>query len=175
MKLENEIMYYAPASANVNLPPTERKGIELDAKWQANTTVTIEGSYSYTAARFVSGTVDTIAVAGMQIPLVPRQKASMAAAWRADEYTSVTLRTTYSGEARLDNDQQNTSAYRRPAFLVADLVLIHEVEQWRLRASLLNLTDERYFTYGILGSGTNPYNAYPAMGRSVLLTAERHF
>jgi len=175
MKLDNEIMYYAPAFANVNLPPTERQGIELDAKWQASAAITIEGGYSYTDARFVSGSVGGLAVSNKQVPLVPRHKASMAAAWRADEHTSVTLRTTYSGEARLDNDQQNTSAYRRPAFLVADLVLIHEIEQWRLRASVLNLTDESYFSYGILGSGTNPYNAYPAMGRSVLLTAERRF
>lgn len=173
MKLENEIMYFAPTFANVNLPPTQRQGIELDAKWQINPATTVEGGYSYTDAHFTSGSVDGITVAGKQVPLVPRHKATMAAAWRASERASITVRTTYNGEARLDNDQQNTSAFRRPSFLVTDLVAVYELADWRLRASLLNVTDERYFSYGI--KSATSYNAYPAMGRSVLLTAERRF
>ena len=173
MKLENEIMYYPLVFKNVNLPPTERQGIELDAKWLANAATTLEGGYSYTNAEFTSGNVGGISVAGKQVPLIPLHKASVAAVWRANERTSLTLRTTYSGEARLDNDQQNTSSFRKPSFFTADFVVIHEIEQWRFRASILNLTDENYFTYGGL-SGTS-YYAYPAMGRSFLLTVDRRF
>lgn len=173
MKLDNEIMYFAPTFSNVNLPPTQRQGIELNAKWQMNPATTVEGGYSYTEAHFTSGSVGGIPVADKQVPLVPRHKASMAAAWRASDRASFTLRTTYNGEARLDNDQENTSIFRRPAFLVTDLVAVYEIAEWRLRASLLNLTDERYFSYGI--KGATSFNAYPAMGRSVLLTAERRF
>ena len=145
----------------------------MDAKWQINSATTVEGGYSYTEAHFTSGSVDGISVADKQVPLVPRHKAIAAAAWRVSERASITLRSTYNGEARLDNDQQNTAALRRPSFLVTDLVAVYEISDWRLRASLLNLTDERYFSYGIK-AGTS-YNAYPAMGRSVLLTAERRF
>lgn len=185
MKLENEIALYPAISAfgifpeNMNLPPTQRRGLELDAKWQANSAIRIDGSYSLTDAEFSSGSVDKygVSVAGKKVPLVPLHKATGAVTWKTNEFTSLTLKGTYSGEARLDNDQKNTSNFRRPSFLVADLVLVHEIEQWRLRASLLNLTDERYFTYGVT-SASNPnstFNAYPAMGRSVLMTAERRF
>ncbi len=173
MKLENEIMYYPSVFNNVNLPPTERRGVELDAKWLANAFMTLEGGYSYTNAEFTSGAVGGVSVTGKQVPLIPLHKASVAAVWRANERTSFTLRTTYSGEARLDNDQQNTSSFRKPSFLIADFVVVHEIEKWRLRASVLNLTDENYFTYGGL-SGTS-YYAYPAMGRSFLFTVDRRF
>jgi iron complex outermembrane receptor protein len=175
INLRNEIMYYAPASANINLPPTERQGIEVSAKWQANSSISMEGGYGYTDARFISGTIGGVSVAGGQIPLVSRHKATAAANWMIGEHTSLILRTTYSGEARLDNDQENKSTLRRPAFFVADFLLLHQIEQWRFRFGINNLTDERYFTYGILGSGANPYNAYPAMRRSLLATAERSF
>lgn len=175
INLRNEIMYYAPASANINLPPTERQGIEVSAKWQANSSISMEGGYGYTDARFISGTIGGVSVAGGQIPLVSRHKAKAAANWMIGEHTSLILRTTYSGEARLDNDQENKSTLRRPAFFVADFLLLHQIEQWRFRFGINNLTDERYFTYGILGSGANPYNAYPAMRRSLLATAERSF
>lgn len=185
MMLKNEIALYPGIYSygifpeNMNLPPTQRRGIELDAKWQANSVIRIDGSYSLTDAEFSSGSVDKygVSVAGKKVPLVPLHKATGAVTWKASEFTSLTLKGTYSGEARLDNDQKNTSNFRRPSFLVADLVLVHEIEQWRLRASLLNMTDERYFTYGVT-SASNPnstFNAYPAMGRSVLLTAERRF
>jgi len=173
MRIENEIMYHPTVFKNVNLPPTERRGVEMDVRWRANASATIEGGYSYTDAQFISGSVGGISVAGKQVPLVPLHKASMSAVWRASERTSMTFRTTYSGRARLDNDQQNTSTFQKPSSLVSDLVVIHEKDQWRLRASVLNLTNESYFTYGGLSGGS--YYAYPAMGRSVLLTMERRF
>jgi iron complex outermembrane receptor protein len=173
MKLENEIMYYPTVANNVNLPPTERRGIELDAKWLATAAMTLEGGYSYTDAEFTSGSIGGASVAGKKVPLIPLHKASVAAIWRANERTSLTFRSTYSGEARLDNDQQNTSSFRKPSFLIADFVVVHEIEQWRLRASILNITDENYFTYGGLSGAS--YYAYPAMGRSVLLTVDRRF
>jgi iron complex outermembrane receptor protein len=185
IKLDNEIaLYPAVYGANIfpenmNLPPTQRKGVELDAKLQVNSLIRIDGGYSLTDAVFSNGSVDRygVSVAGKKVPLIPLHKATAAVTWKASEFSSLTLKGTYSSEARLDNDQKNTSNFRRPSFLVADLILVHEVAQWRLRASLLNLTDERYFTYGVI-SATNPnsfFNAYPAMGRSVLLTAERRF
>jgi iron complex outermembrane receptor protein len=173
MRIENEIMYHPTVFKNVNLPPTERRGVEMDVRWRVNASATIEGGYSYTDAQFISGSVGGISVAGKQVPLVPLHKASMSAVWRASERTSMTFRTTYSGRARLDNDQQNTSTFQKPSSLVSDLVVIHEKDQWRLRASVLNLTNESYFTYGGLSGGS--YYAYPAMGRSVLLTMERRF
>lgn len=185
MNIENEIALYPGISGNfifpenMNLPPTQRRGFEIDGKWQASRSVKLEGGYSYTDAEFSANSIDRYgeSVAGKKVPLVPHHKATAAMTWRASEATSMTVKATYQGEARLDNDQKNLSNFRKPSFFIADLVIIHEIEQWRLRASLLNLTDERYFTYGVI-SPSNPnasFNAYPAMGRSVLLTAERRF
>ena len=181
MKVENEIALYPVGNfpANVNLPPTQRRGLELDAKWEVNAVIRIAGGYSYTKAEFLNGSIDNVGVdvGGKKVPLVPVHKATAAITWKASERTNMTLKGSYSGEARLDNDQKNTSNFRRPSFLLADLVLVHEFELWRLRASVLNLTDERYFSYGVTSVQfpNSSFNAYPAMGRSVLLTVERRF
>lgn len=173
IRLENEIMFHPSAANNINLPPTERRGVELDGRWKASSVWSLESRYTFTDARFLSGTVGGQPVAGKEVPLVPAHRASLAAVWDVTGGTSLTLRATYSGEARLDNDQQNTSSQRRPSFVVTDMVGLHKAGDWRFRASLLNLTNERYFTYGILSGGS--YSAYPAPGRTVMLTAERRF
>lgn len=185
MKVKNEIALYPVVypwgifPANINLPPTQRRGLELDAKWQAAPAIRIAGTYTYTEAEFSNGSVDSdgVSVGGKKIPLVPTHKATVAVTWLASELTNLTLKGNYSGETRLDNDQKNTSNFRRPSFLVIDLAAFHEIDLWRLRASVLNLTDERYFTYGVTSAQypNSSFNAYPAMRRSFLLTVERRF
>jgi iron complex outermembrane receptor protein len=174
MRLNNEIHLFG-LTGNVNLPPTERRGIEFEGKWAASDTVSLQGNMTLTDAKFVSGMVNGENVAGKNIPLVPSRKAGVSLVWSTDDKTNLTLRTTYIGEAWLDNDQNNNSIHRRPAYTISDLVLLRDAGEWRLRLSALNLFDKQYYSYAIEAPGRSGYNAYPAPGRTLLMTIERKF
>lgn len=175
MKIDNEI-HMLGSSGNVNLPPSERRGIETEGQWGISKAVSLQGNLTLTEAKFRSGTDGSgVSLAGKDVPLVPKTKAGLALLWKASEKSSATLRATYVGAARLDNDQNNNSPHMRPAYTVTDLVLVHDEGPWRLRFSALNLLDQKYFSYGIEAPARQGYNAYPAPGRNFLITAERRF
>jgi iron complex outermembrane receptor protein len=52
MDLDNEIYFFFPTSSNINLPPTRREGVELDASLRAGPTLFFFGNVSATRARF---------------------------------------------------------------------------------------------------------------------------
>ena len=80
-RLDNEIMFVAaPAPVfgnNINLSPTTREGFELNAKWRPDAAIDVSAFYTQVRARFVSGTFFGINVAGKEVPIVPRERASL--------------------------------------------------------------------------------------------------
>src|SRR5262249_23813643 len=46
MKLENEIYFFAPTFSNINLPPTERRGVELAGDAQVLPQLGVNGSFT---------------------------------------------------------------------------------------------------------------------------------
>jgi len=174
-RLENEIHCNCIAFENINLPPTQRRGVELDGKWVVSKAVTLGSNYTYADATFRSGELGGVAVAGKTMPLVPQHKFSASLNWKVSERSSMRARATYVGAARLDNDQANDAQFMRPAYALADLVLHHDAGPWRLRASALNIFNESYFSYGIRTEGGASFSAYPALGRTLLLSAEYRF
>jgi iron complex outermembrane receptor protein len=174
--LQNEIMYVPfapPFGANVNLPPTRREGIELEGGVQLSPVLGIGGTYTFTNARFRSGSVGGVDVAGNDIPLVPRHRASVTLSWRPAEAWQANAVLTYVGTQVYDNDQANTFGRRMPAYTLLDLNAAWSGGPWTLRAALLNATGEKYYTYAI-ASGSS-FSAYPAALRTLLLTAEYRF
>jgi iron complex outermembrane receptor protein len=174
-RIQNEIHLNPYTYANINLPPTRRRGLEFEGRWLASKSVTTDANFTVTDAKFISGTFNGTAVAGNQIPLVPRYKASLSVNWRLDETTRMLVRATHLSESRMDNDELNASAFRRPAYTIVDLMLMVQVDSWRFRAGIQNLFDARYFSYGVISTSSATFNAYPAATRNVLFTAERRF
>ncbi|HLF23671.1 MAG TPA: TonB-dependent receptor, partial [Burkholderiales bacterium] len=85
--LENEIYFFFPTFSNINLPPTRRKGAELDISVRANPLLTFFANVSATQARFRDGVVGGVDVSGNAIPLVPRNAANAGYSWRLNERT----------------------------------------------------------------------------------------
>jgi iron complex outermembrane receptor protein len=176
MALENEISLNPLTFTNVNLPPTRRYGAEIDVLWNGGQRLELEAglSYAYTIAEFREGT-QGIDLTGKTVPLVPQHRA---AAWVSRQWaqrTRVTAEMVYTGTQFFDNDQTNTFVERMPAYTVFDLRVAHRVGRLQLTASIENLGNEKYFTYGI--RSLNPatptlFNAYPAAERSYFMTAE---
>jgi iron complex outermembrane receptor protein len=172
---ENEIYFFFPTFSNINLPPTRRKGVELDISLRANPMLTFFANASATQARFRDGRIGGFDVSGNTIPLVPRNAANAGSSLRLNEKTRLNGVIRYVGRQVYDNDQTNTFPDRMPAYTTADLKLARVVDRLSLGASINNILNSRYYSYAIRNGAGTSFNAYPQPGRSFLLSAEYRF
>lgn len=172
--LTDEIHYMAPLFANTNLSPTRREGMELDGKWQATERLHFGGNYRYTRARFRSGNYNGTNVAGNEVPLVPRHLLTLNSSWAFTRDDQLSASLSYVGRQRYDNDQVNTYQ-RMPSYTLLDLKYRHTMGDWSVSAAIDNLTDKRYYSYGIRNGAGTSFNAYPELGRRLMATVEYRF
>jgi iron complex outermembrane receptor protein len=173
--LKNEIYFFFPTFSNINLPPTRRKGIELEASRRAGPNLSLFVNVSATQARFRDGEIGGVDVSGNTIPLVPRNAANTGFSWQLDGSTRLNGVARYVGRQFYDNDQTNTFPHRMPAYMTADLKLTHVADRISLGASINNILNKRYYSYAIRNTAGTSFNAYPQPGRSFLLSAEYRF
>ena len=173
---------------NTNLPPSRRRGFELDGRWRAHETLSVGAAYTYTDARFREGTLpggggfgaffSNVVLAGKHVPLVPQHKANLNASWAFATGTRLSAAATYVASQFMDNDEANTLGVTIPAYTVVDLKLAHERGPWRLSAGINNLFDRKYFNYAVRSNqvaAADRYNAYPLPERNAAVTLEYSF
>jgi iron complex outermembrane receptor protein len=170
--LRNEIHFFAPTFSNINLPPTERRGLELDASHALTPRLSAFANIAFVQARFREGMLGGVDVAGKTVPLVPRRTAGAGFSWKWLERTSVSAAARYVGPQRYDNDQANTFPGEMPSYWTADLQVAQELGRLRLRAAVRNLLDRKYFSYGIRNAAGTSFNAYPQPERHFVIDAE---
>jgi iron complex outermembrane receptor protein len=179
--LDNEIYFspiVVPFGANTNLSPTRRRGAELSGQWSVTPTVDLAGSFIYQIARFRTGVYGGVDVSGKDVPLVPRQLASLRSSWRVADKTLFGAVASYVGHQRYDNDQDNSFPRVIPAYTLVDVKLTKEWADWRYSAAINNLLDKKYFNYGlvdIFGQCGTPTCVYPQAGRVFFASAEHAF
>lgn len=150
---------------NTNLPPSRRQGVELDGKWQVLADVMLNAAYTFTDARFISGTWE-----GKRVPLVASRKASVGASWAVSEKTRLNTALSYVGSQFMENDEPNTLGMKIPAYTLVDLKLAHQVGALQVSASVNNLFDRKYFNYAVCSQFTaGKYSAYTLPGRTLYL------
>ncbi len=169
MNVNNEIHFNPVTFSNVNLPPTRRYGFELEGKWQVTTGLSAFANYTHAVAKFREGTF-----AGNDVPLVPRHSANLGAAWEFMPRTRLNANVNYVGEQMFDNDETNTFGRKMPSYTLVDLKLVNETRGWQLSAAVKNLFNQQYFSYGLF-TGFPTFIAYPAPGRSYLVSAQYAF
>lgn len=163
---------------NTNLPPSRRQGLELDGAWQALSTLRLSATYAYTDAKFREGTFAGAAgpdpsIAGKTVPLVPRHKGTLGAAWDILPKTRLSAGFTSVSKQVLDNDEPNTLDHRIPAYRTLDLKLAQSVGPARFAFVVNNVFDQKYYTYAVRSAFTaDRYAVYPLPGRTLGLTAE---
>ena len=165
---------------NTNLPPSRRRGLELETKWQISRELSLLGAYTYTDARFRSGVLPggafTVDITGKTVPLVPRHKLNLGASWAFTQNTRLSAMVVYTSDQFMDNDEGNTLGVKIPAYTVADLKLSHQQGAWTLSAVINNLFDRQYYNYAVRSQFVaDRYNAYPLPERNVGITAEYVF
>ena len=162
---------------NTNLPPSRRRGFELDGKWQALPQLALNAAYTYIDAKFLSGvlpgvswTTINVNIADKRVPLVPRQKLNLGAAWAISEQTLLNASVTHVDSQFMENDEANTLGEKIPAYTVADIKLVHKTGPWQLSTSVNNLFDQKYFNYAVRSPDSSGiYNAYPLPGRTLFI------
>jgi iron complex outermembrane receptor protein len=112
-------------------------------------------------------------LAGKTVPLVPRHKLNLGAAWDIAARTRLSAAFTGVSSQVMDNDEPNTASHRIPAYYVVDLKLAQRFAWGALAATINNLTDEKYYTYAVRSAFTpDRYSVYPLPERTFALVAE---
>jgi iron complex outermembrane receptor protein len=174
---------FSTGIGNTNLPPSRRRGLELEAQQALGAALRLTGSYTYTDARFLEGvlpgspfTQENVVIAGKTVPLVSRHKLNAGASWGFAPGTRVDAVVSYVSSQFMDNDEGNTFGVKIPAYTVADMKLAWEDRGWRLAATVNNLFGEKYYNYSVSSQSVpGRYNAYPLPERTFTMTAEYTF
>lgn len=175
MNLNNELHYNAITYSNMNLSPTRRQGVELEGNWHLSPVLDVFANYTYADAKFVSGVYSGVNVTGKRVPLVPRHSASAGFDWKVGGGHRVSMQANYVGQQIYDNDQSNTFGQQIPAYTTVDAKWQYLHGNWRYSFAVNNLTNEKYYTYGIRSSTLGRFNAYPMPERNFWATAEYRF
>ena len=162
---------------NTNLPPSRRRGIELEGRLNVVESLRLSAAYTYTDARFREGVLPgatfSVAIAGKRVPLVPQHKLNVGSSWSFAPKTRLNAMATYVGSQFMDNDEGNNLGRTIPSYVVADLKLVHEQGAWRMSAAVNNLFDRNYYNYAVRSQFVlDRFNAYPLPGRNAAVTLE---
>ncbi len=167
---------------NTNLPPSRRRGLELDGQWRATQTVTLGAAYTFIDARFLEGVLPggfpmlNVSVAGKAVPLVPRHKFTTSASWAINANTQLSAVANHVGAQFMDNDEGNTLGVKIPAYTVVDLKLTYRHGPWRVGGAINNLFGEKYYNYAVRSQFVvDRYNVYPLPERNASVYAAYEF
>ena len=174
---------YSTGIGNTNLPPSRRRGLELEASARPHPKLNVAANYSYTQAKFREGvlpgspfSLSNVNLSGKTVPLVPRHKVSLRASWDFTQATRLSTLFTYVGDQLMDNDESNSLGVKIPSYKLLDLKLTHRYGQWLFAATVNNLFNEKYFNYAVRSQFVlDRYNAYPLPERNGMVSVEYQF
>lgn len=176
--LDNEIHFNAldggGFGSNANLPPTRRRGIEIEGSHAFSDALSFNANATWLQARFREGTFAGVDLAGKTVPLVPTWMANASVTWRPISDLALNLGAQYVGKTRLDNDQANQFHARLPSYVLVNGRASYRITD-NVEASFAvnNLFDRKYATYGVRAGSVGEagrYNLYPAAERNVMAT-----
>jgi iron complex outermembrane receptor protein len=143
--------------ANVNFDPTQRQGLEVDARQQLAANLGLRINANVREAKFRSG-----AYAGREVPLVARRTLAVRADW------SPAAQHRLSGGVQWVSSQHPdfANACTMPAYTTADIRYAYEWKQAEFSLGVTNLFDRKYYTQAFVCSGGVTNGIYPEAGRA---------
>jgi iron complex outermembrane receptor protein len=171
MRLKDEIHFNPITFENINLDPTKRYGVELNGSVDVTERFRLQGNYTYMRSKFREGLFS-----GKNVPLVPKNTASLAGTWQHSANTDFTVAANYVDNKYYDNDQSNSFARKIPSYITVDARASHTIAGYRLGLDINNIFEEKAIDYGVSSVSTaGVYNAYPLPERTILFTVSREF
>jgi iron complex outermembrane receptor protein len=167
-RLKDELFFDPTAGAfgvNVNLDPTRRQGVELEANARLNADFSLKVNFQHVAATFTDGRH-----AGKELVLVPKNTTSARLNWQSGRQT-INLGVLWTDTQRYGNDFNNTCNTRMPSYATIDARYAARARAWEFALTGSNLTDKNYFSQAFgCASGI-----YPESGRALKFTARYDF
>lgn len=168
-RLDDEIYFSPLVFDNINLSPTRRRGLELEAAGPASSALELRGGLALQQAVFRNGRYGGVDVSGRDIPLVPEMIATAGASWSLAGGRRLNVNGRYVGRQRYDNDQANSFARRMPAYGLVDVKLEQRAGRYDFAIEVRNLFDKSYYSYGTWNGATS-FTAYPQAERALYLS-----
>jgi iron complex outermembrane receptor protein len=156
MDTEDEIFFNMVNYANENLDgKTRRKGAELILSKRFEN-IHLQGSYSYTDAEIRSGTYS-----GREIPNVAKHKANVGAEFLLIKNLTLALNSIYVGKRPFDGDLNNEFD-DQDDYILLNAKLKYQWKNFTPFINLNNITNEKYYEYGVLGGFPTEEAFYPS-------------
>ena len=172
-KLHDEIFYdpsAGPFGANVNLDPTRRQGVEIDAMTRVGADWRLNGHLQHVQATFTDGPNT-----GKEMVLVPKNILSVRLSWVPADGQSADIGAQWVDRQRYGSVFDASCPTRPvPAYTTLDGRYAKKMGAWELALSVLNLGDKRYFSNAFMGFGCSQ-GVYPADGRQAKVSARYDF
>lgn len=156
--------YTSPIFAAKAAGQQRSRGIETDLTWQPLANLSVLANYAYTDAKFTDSLAGV--AKGNQLALVPTNSGRLWVNYKFPQAAlqgfSVGAGVYAQGEVYLSDNNQ----FKTPGFHSFDTTVSYEHKQYKLAASIKNLTDENYYQpYGYLGG-----RVIPAEGTAAYVT-----
>lgn len=171
-KLRNEIGYDPTApgpfgfGANVNFDPTQRTGLELDARYVMDTRLTLRANAALRKSTFTAGPFS-----GNAIPLAPNKTLAVHADWTPAAGHLVSGGVNWVGSQR--PDFQNRCSM--PAYATVDARYAYQWKNAEVSVGLSNMLNRKFYTSAFGCSGTETNGIYPESGRAVTVALRLQF
>jgi iron complex outermembrane receptor protein len=172
--LRNEIIYDPAAYSNINLDPTQRRGLDFDFFHRLNNRWTFSGALSLRDSHFSKGQYS-----GNSIPMSPKQIASIRSDWNFSHDQTIGINVTSVAKQKISGDFVNQED-PMPGYSTLDLRYGRKINDAELSILVRNIFDRTYYSYA-----TNAYDAssgylrytsvYPDQRRSFMAQLKWNF
>ncbi len=167
--LEDEIFYDPTANgwgSNVNLDPTRRQGVEVDASTRIAADWKISGHLQHVKATFRGGPN-----AGREMVLVPENVLTARLSWLPAAGHSADIGVQWVDSQRYGSDFTNSCGARIPSYTTVDARYARRFGPWELALSGVNLADKQYYSQAFQCKA----GIYPSDGRQLKFSARYDF
>ena len=171
-KLNNEIFYDASVFSNINLDPTRRQGVEIDAMTRIGADWRLNAHMQHVQATFTEGPN-----AGKEMVLVPKNIVTARLSWVPADGQTADIGAQWVDRQRYGSVIDNSCPARPvPAFTTLDGRYAKKLGAWEVALSVLNITDKQYFSNAFMGSSPAcKQGVYPSDGRQMKVSARYDF
>jgi iron complex outermembrane receptor protein len=172
MRLRNEIVFdpiqtaQRPFGENRNLPPTNRKGINLSATYNVDSYLSLGGQYSYIDAVFRSGQDK-----GKRIPFVAADTFHLSSTLTFAPHWSLFAESIFMGKRYAASDDANVGK-GIPSYVIFNASIGWHYQKVHMRLRVNNILNRYYNSYASMVTFNNVSTEYyyPAAGRTFMLT-----
>ena len=169
--IKNQIYLNQTSLNNENFDPSVHQGLEIEFDQSILSNLNFKSNATFIDSRFTQGNEK-----GNETSYVPSVSGNVSLDYDLDSQTNTSLGYKYMGKQRAGNDP----TYLLPkskAYQIIDFNINHQIKNFKLKASINNIFNRKYYTNLIKSaawSGNKPY-AYPQPGRTLFLGLEATF